>query len=287
MKTKLLLFVLIATVVTLVQANTITPGETSQSSIQSDYFCATQHDPTSIDAHERGFAKRKLHGPIVRAHADESVNVHFHIITDGYHGNIDDLTIDKQMRVLNRLFELRGLAFNLASVERIANQQWFSDCDKSSVEKKIKGALRRGTAVDLNIYTCAPERFLGLSAFPWDYENAPILDGIILHYGVLPGGWVEPFNTGKVLVHEAGHWMGLYHTFQGGCSGDGDFVSDTPAEATPSFASCLMGRDTCSAPGVDPTENYMDYSGDSCWTQFTYEQYVRMDEHFAIYRSGQ
>jgi len=150
----------------------------------------------------------------------------------------------------------------------------------------MKAALRQGTAIDLNIYTCEPARFLGKSAFPWDYNHAPLLDGIILHYGVLPRGFVEPFNTGKVLVHEAGHWMGLYHTFQGGCDGDGDFVSDTPNEATASVASCPMGRDTCPSPGLDPTENYMDNSGDMCWTQFTFEQYARMDEHFAIYRSG-
>jgi Pregnancy-associated plasma protein-A len=287
MKPRLLLFVGLAAILVLVQATSITQGETSQSPIDSDYFCATEHDPANIDAHEKALAKRKLRGPIVRARTEESVNVHFHIITDGDTGNVDDFTIDEQMRVLNRLFELRGLSFNLASVNRISNQTWFHRCDNSGVEKKMKAALRQGTAGDLNIYTCAPEKFLGRSAFPWDYADAPIADGIILHYGVLPGGSVEPFNTGEALVHEVGHWMGLYHTFQGGCDGDGDFVSDTPAEATPSFASCSVGRDTCPAPGLDPTENYMDYSGDSCWTQFTFEQYVRMDEHFAIYRAGQ
>jgi len=287
MKTKLLLSVGIATLLALFQANSITQGETSQSPIQSDHFCATEHDPAKIDAHEKALAKRKLRGPIVRARTEESVNVHFHILTDGDTGNVDDFTIDEQMRVLNRLFQLRGLSFNLASVERIANQKWFYGCDNSGMEKKMKTALRLGTAVDLNVYTCAPVRFLGRSAFPWEYAHAPLLDGIILHYGVLPRGSVEPFNTGEVLVHEAGHWMGLYHTFQGGCDGDGDFVSDTPAEATPSVGSCPIGRDTCPAPGLDPTDNYMDDSGDSCWTQFTFEQYVRMDEHFALYRSGQ
>jgi hypothetical protein len=286
MKTRLLLVVGLAAILAFVQVNS-TQSETSHSAIQSDYFCATEHEPANIDAHEKALAKRKLRGPIVRAQPDEPVNVHFHIITDGDTGNVDDFTIAEQMRALNRSFEWRGLSFNLVSVDRIANQKWFYGCDNFGVERKMKETLRQGTAVDLNIYTCAPARFLGLSAFPWYYADAPILDGIILHYGVLPRGFVEPFNKGEVLVHEAGHWMGLYHTYQGGCDGDGDFVSDTPAEARPSVGSCPIGRDTCPAPGLDPTENYMDNSGDSCWTQFTSEQYVRMDEHFAIYRSGQ
>jgi hypothetical protein len=286
MKTRLFL-VGLAAVFAFVPADSITQGETSGTVIQSDGFCGTEHEPASIVAHERAFAKRKYHGPIVRAQPEEWVNVHFHIITDGDTGNIEGFNIDDQMRALNRSFGLRGLSFNLASVERIANRTWFYGCDNFGVEKKMKAALRQGTAVDLNVYTCAPARFLGRSAFPWDYADAPTLDGVILHYGVLPGGFVEPFTTGEVLVHETGHWMGLYHTFQGGCESDGDFVSDTPAEATPSFGSCLIGRDTCPSPGLDPTDNYMDYSGDSCWTQFTFEQYMRMDEHFVIYRSGQ
>lgn len=88
------------------------------------------------------------------------------------------------------------------------------------------------------------------------------------------------------MTHEVGHWMGLYHTFQGGCSDIiGDAVSDTAAEANPNYE-CNNYIDSCPlSPGLDPIHNYMDYTDDLCLNTFSNGQFIRMQEQYTLFRS--
>jgi hypothetical protein len=86
-------------------------------------------------------------------------------------------------------------------------------------------------------------------------------------------------------VHEIGHWLGLFHTFERGCSAPGDFVEDTPYEANETY-DCPIGQDTCAQPGSDPVENFMDYTDDACMHEFTAGQADRMDAEVATYRNA-
>ncbi len=237
-------------------------------------------------------------GMALRRHVEEfgalavggQIKVAFHVIYSGSTGNIPQSQIDAQIAELNKAYAgfyggfNTGYTFVLASVDRTNSSKWFRMTPGSSAERRAKQALALDIPHRLNIYTCKPgQNLLGWAYFPNSYPEDDWHHGVVMHYGSVPGGYLAPFDLGGTADHEVGHYLGLYHTFQGGCTAPGDQVADTPDEATPT-SGCPSGKDTCPTAGLDPIHNYMDYSDDACYTQFTAGQDARMDTMVPTYR---
>ncbi|RHW26902.1 zinc metalloprotease [Nocardioides immobilis] len=216
-----------------------------------------------------------------------SVPVYVHVMaaSDGT-GDVTDAQIADQIDVLNETFAGgespdaadTGFSFSLAGTDRFYNDAWHQDHASS----KYRKATRQGGANALNIWL-VDFKYLGIATFPWDYQRNGGIDGIRVHYDSLPGGGIANYDLGETATHEAGHWFGLYHTFQGGCTELNDEVADTPAQSSPT-SGCPAGRDSCELPGLDPIHNYMDYSYDSCYTEFSPGQASRAQSMWAAYR---
>jgi hypothetical protein len=138
---------------------------------------------------------------------------------------------------------------------------------------------------------------LGYGTFPW--ANPHVLDGIVMCRSIFGINSTDiHYNQGRALIHEAGHYLGLFHTFQNGCAlnlpcnSGGDECCDTPPVAAPNQSDCnsLTGVNTCAeTPNApDMYQNHMDYEFDNintCRNTFTDDQCDRMHAAIETYRS--
>lgn len=224
--------------------------------------------------------------------ADLEIPVAFHVIYKEKRvsgkkvriGDLPDSQLEAQIDVLNDAFAGSGFRFRLASVDRKNSSKYFAMTPGSRAEQDAKKALMIDPSRTLNIYTAGPgQNLLGWAYYPWAAAENSFWHGVVLLYSTLPGGSAAPYNLGHTGTHEIGHYLGLYHTFQGGCRAPGDYVNDTPYEWTPAYG-CPEARNTCTAAGADPVHNFMDYTDDACMIEFTREQALRMSWAFQTYR---
>ena len=261
--------------------------------VERNELTAAQVAAREKEAADRLAARRKLAGVAGPYTGVLAVNVPVvvHVImkdTTRAGGNIPDSMITAQINVMNQGFggqtggAATGFSFTLSKITRTVDSRWY-DMARRSAERSAKTALHEGGYGTLNFYVSGlGQNLLGYATFP---GGDLAMDGVVVLNESLPGGTAANYNEGDTGTHEVGHWLGLYHTFQGGCTGSGDFVSDTAAEASAAFQ-CPVGRDTCAGGDVDPIHNFMDYTYDSCMYEFTSGQASRMVSQWTAFRAA-
>jgi hypothetical protein len=172
--------------------------------------------------------------------------------------------------------------FKLDSVKFVENYDLFWYCGLK--EDRIKAKFITEPEKYIYVFSCFTKTLQGWASFPVSYPEDSGSHGVFLGYNVWAG---KGGYQGNILVHELGHYFGLYHTFEGkSCDGAGDYVDDTPQQSeSPRGGGCLEERDTCpDKPGVEAIYNFMNYVPDSCSTEFTPGQAKRMRAELEEYR---
>ena len=149
------------------------------------------------------------------------------------------------------------------------NNTWFND----------SGGYFNSLAWDpdnyMNIYTLNLNGFLGyVPGLPQSggLNVGSNADRIVVAwdtFGEFAAGG-PPYNRGRTTTHEVGHYLGLFHTFDGGCGNSncystGDTICDTNSEGVEHYG-C---SNTSSCGTADPIRNYMNYTDDLCMWEFT------------------
>ncbi|TNC39863.1 zinc metalloprotease [Mumia zhuanghuii] len=259
----------------------------------------------TVEAYERDLERQLATEPGARATPDArgdaprrtKIRVYVHVLKPSAKAKgVSRAKIRRQIKVMNRAYAGKQwkkarsarFRFSVKKVDYTVNRSWYYATLGSKASREMRKELHRGKRRDLNLYIGGPTergglQLLGYATFPQRAKKKLAYDGVVIHKDSMPGGRFRGYNKGDTGVHEVGHWLGLYHTFHGGCSKRNDRVADTPAERVPSFE-CPKGRDTCPSPGEDPIHNFMDYSYDRCMHHFTPGQIDRMRKLWRVYR---
>ena len=247
----------------------------------------------------------------------------FHIVHKGTSpGNGDNIIYQDAVDAFDRLnadFANTGISFCLAQRDELGNQlaePGVVRVDASSIPEYMNSGITAGAQVEFDVKALGPQfsnysycnvwvvsnivsqnvnsQIQGFAYFP--NTVSPAIDGIVMRHSI--------FNQSgnRVLTHEAGHYMGLFHTFTGDdpnyngvyeCPADGDFplgdgISDTDPHIRSASFTCPSGPNPCFAGGLleNVSNNHMDYSDESCRLTFTDEQISSMKGTVDCHRKG-
>jgi hypothetical protein len=245
----------------------------------------------------------------------KSLNDYFNQIDNNYDSNRSFLNtytytgpnrtvFDKIKTQYNAFYTLTNkinVFFYLKSVVR--ETKLINDDLNGTVTSSVRNTIIKRKTVGLNIvYDVPPEnygitlnvwmvnfipangkRLLGYAQYPWSLVTSPEYDGIVIDRRTIN----NDIFVNKTAVHEIGHWLGLYHTFQL----EGDRIDDTPQQTDASVGNPLDDKEPILWPTNDAGDlvmfvNYMDYTNDPCMCMFTTGQCNKMNLCNLIFRRG-
>lgn len=244
----------------------------------------------------------------------------------GIGSNISDNQVNSQITALNNYFNPYGVKFCLATK---AGDLAYIPTSSTTHVQNTPGIIHVNNANLSNHNIQSEQEALMETAHPkitktkylriWVVNSIDGQDSGINGYSILPGMYsnfdgvvirnnvfgdisscptcdlIPRYSQGKILVHELGHYLGLYHTFHEECSGmnsttcsyQGDRVCDTPPVAAPNYT-CISGINSCqeSSPDLpDNINNFMDYGDNECVNEFTEGQKTRMINALTLFRN--
>lgn len=243
-----------------------------------------------------------------------TIPVVVHVVWNKAIQNISDAQVKSQITVLNQDYQLKNfdtalipsvfkslrgdfkIKFCLATIDPNGNattgivrkqttRKFFSS--NNYVKFTSKGGDDAWDATKyLNVWVCnLGQGLLGYAQFP---GGDPSTDGVVILYSAFGNTGVvnPPYDKGRTVTHEIGHWLNLRHIWgddNGACTGS-DFVGDTPNQGNYNFGCPSFPHKTCNnGPNGDMFMNYMDYTDDACMYMFTIGQ---RDRSYAVLQPG-
>lgn len=247
---------------------------------------------------------QRLAGQAERSNDVRIIPVVFHVLHQGGSENISYAQIEDQVRILNEDYRrtnadtvntreiFKPVAADAKVEFRLAKLDPQGNCTDGVVRiwspltenapESIKSLSYWNSNRYFNVWVVSsiendgPGFIVGYAQFPG--FGAAQTDGVVIRSDYVGDIGTAAGSKGRAMAHEVGHWLGLFHTFQGGCSGGifgGDGVDDTPPVIDGGNPGCPLNANTCNTDNpdlIDQVENYMDYTSGSCQNMLTLGQ---------------
>ncbi|PNS16951.1 Cell morphoproteinsis protein PAG1 [Sphaceloma murrayae] len=228
----------------------------------------------------------------VAAEAATNIDVYAHVVTgEAEKDAFTQAQVDRQIAKMNEAYAPANIAFTLRGTDFTVNQAWssvaLSGGRSGTAEREMQSTLGKGDYATLNLFFTADMQGSvgGWCQYPSSggaRREGPA-SGCIVKAENLPKQNTRGVETGGgTAIHETGHWLGLIHTFEGGCE-QGDQVDDTPPQTGPSNG-CRNLQNGCAGAAVPLGNNFMDYGPETCRNTFSAGQIQRMNTMWTTMR---